>query len=157
MRKIKEIIVHHTAGNQQTTIQSIRNGHLKRGFSDIGYHGLILKEKGKWKFKHGRQHRIAGAHCKGNNANTLGISVAGNYEIQPLDNEALLLLIDVLADWCFTYNLKPSTSIKPHQGSGTTKTACPGKNILSIFKTIITEVEKELQMSPKLEPDEDDH
>lgn len=75
-RKIDEIILHCTAtpeGEEFSNAQ-IKQSHLARGFSDIGYH-FIIGLKGE--VRPGRPVAIAGAHCKGHNTRSIGISIVG--------------------------------------------------------------------------------
>lgn len=48
----------------------IREWHLARGWSDIGYHYVVLPNG---HVASGRPLHLDGAHCKGHNKNTLGI------------------------------------------------------------------------------------
>ena len=75
-RKVDEIILHCTATpeGEDYTVEQIRQMHLARGFSDIGYHFLIGRDG---KVHAGRPTAIAGAHCKGHNTRSIGISIVG--------------------------------------------------------------------------------
>lgn len=75
-RKVDEIILHCTATpeGEDYTVEQIRQMHLARGFSDIGYHFLIGRDG---KIHAGRPVAIAGAHCKGHNTRSIGISIVG--------------------------------------------------------------------------------
>lgn len=75
-RKVDEIILHCTAtpeGEEFSNAQ-IKAAHLARGFSDIGYH-FIIGLNGE--VRRGRPVAIAGAHCKGHNTRSIGISYVG--------------------------------------------------------------------------------
>ena len=75
-RKIDEIILHCTATpeGEDYTVEQIRQMHLARGFSDIGYHFVIGRDG---KIHAGRSTAIAGAHCTGHNTRSIGISIVG--------------------------------------------------------------------------------
>lgn len=77
MRSINEIIIHCT-GNTATskiTVADIRRYHIKeRHFADIGYHFVIYANG---KIEEGRPVSKSGAHCKGHNAHSIGISYIG--------------------------------------------------------------------------------
>lgn len=75
-RSIKEIIVHCTATKVLPHINAndVRRWHMERGFSDIGYHYLVLVDGS---VETGRPLSIAGAHCKGHNAHSIGICYVG--------------------------------------------------------------------------------
>lgn len=75
-RHISKIILHCTATpeGKDYTIDQIRQWHLARGFSDIGYH-FVVDRYGKIHL--GRPLNIAGAHTSGHNSNSIGISYIG--------------------------------------------------------------------------------
>lgn len=75
-RSIKEIIVHCTATKAlpHINVNDVRRWHMERGFSDIGYHYLVLVDGS---IEVGRPLSIAGAHCKGHNAHSIGICYVG--------------------------------------------------------------------------------
>nr|DAH01838.1 MAG TPA: endodeoxyribonuclease I [Crassvirales sp.] len=75
-RNIKEIIVHCSAtpeGEDFTTAQ-IKQWHLQRGFSDIGYHYVIYRDGS---IHAGRPEAISGAHCTGHNTMSIGVCYIG--------------------------------------------------------------------------------
>ena len=75
-RTINEIIVHCSATpeGKDYTLDTIRQWHLQRGFSDIGYHYVIHPDG---KVEEGRDVNIAGAHCSGHNSKSIGICYIG--------------------------------------------------------------------------------
>lgn len=76
MRKINELIIHCSATpeGKDFTVEDIRRWHLARHFADIGYHYVIYRDGSVHK---GRAENIAGAHCLGHNANSIGICYIG--------------------------------------------------------------------------------
>ena len=80
-RNITEIIIHCTATpeGKEYTVASIRAMHLRRGFSDIGYHYVIGRHGELWT---GRDVDIQGAHCSdgGGNIGSIGICYIGGLE-----------------------------------------------------------------------------
>jgi N-acetylmuramoyl-L-alanine amidase len=75
-RKIDEIILHCTAtpeGEEFSNAQ-IKQSHLARGFSDIGYH-FVIGLNGE--VRPGRAEAIAGAHCTGHNTRSIGVCYVG--------------------------------------------------------------------------------
>ena len=79
MRKINNIIIHCTATpeGREHNVADIRRWHLKRGFSDIGYHYLIHING---KIEIGRPlHRI-GAHTSGENTGSIGVCYVGGMD-----------------------------------------------------------------------------
>ena len=75
-RTIKELIVHCSATpeGKDYSVDTIRQWHLQRGFSDIGYHYVIYRDGS---IHTGRDESIIGAHCTGHNANSIGICYIG--------------------------------------------------------------------------------
>lgn len=75
-RAISEIIVHCSATpeGKDYTVDQIRQWHKQRGFSDIGYHYVIYRDG---TVVPGRNIDIAGAHCTGHNAHSIGICYIG--------------------------------------------------------------------------------
>ncbi len=52
----------------------IREWHLKRGFSDVGYHWVITADG---TIQEGRPEEEIGAHVEGHNADSIGICLTG--------------------------------------------------------------------------------
>lgn len=79
MRRITEIIIHCTATKEgeDYTVDDIRRWHKERGFDDCGYH-FVVRLDGT--VEQGRPISIAGAHCKGHNANSIGIAYVGGLD-----------------------------------------------------------------------------
>lgn len=88
MRKIEKIIIHCSASTWGN-VSVIRKWHKKRGFSDIGYHKVILNgyetyedfmSKNKQSdglLELGRPESVVGAHVKGMNTTSIGICLIG--------------------------------------------------------------------------------
>ena len=76
MRKIDKIIVHCTATpeGRHHDVSDITRWHLQRGFNTIGYHYLIHLDG---TIEEGRDISRAGAHCSGQNRNSIGVCYVG--------------------------------------------------------------------------------
>lgn len=77
MRKINKIILHCTATpeGKDYTVAQIREWHVKgNGWKDIGYHYVIYRDGS---IHEGRPVEQVGAHCKGYNANSIGVCYVG--------------------------------------------------------------------------------
>ncbi len=83
MRNIDEAIIHCTAtypdfmadASSGQRVLEVKRWHVEeRGWSDIGYHYLIDRNG---ELLHGRPVRLAGAHVRGHNANSIGIALFG--------------------------------------------------------------------------------
>lgn len=75
-RNIKELIVHCSATpeGKDYSVDTIRQWHLQRGFSDIGYHYVIYRDGS---IHIGRDESIIGAHCTSHNTNSIGVCYIG--------------------------------------------------------------------------------
>ena len=75
-RRISEIIVHCSATpeGKDFTVEQIRQWHLARKFSDIGYHYVIYRDGS---IHTGRNESISGAHCTGHNTISIGVCYIG--------------------------------------------------------------------------------
>lgn len=75
-RNINEIIVHcsATAEGKDFTTAQIKQWHLARGFSDIGYHWVIYRDGS---VHAGRDESKIGAHCTGHNSYSIGVCYIG--------------------------------------------------------------------------------
>ncbi len=85
MRKINKIIVHCTATQEgkEISVDTIRKWHLKRGWSDIGYHYVISLDG---LTQVGRPIERSGAHTKGENKDSIGITYVGGVEAERGEN-----------------------------------------------------------------------
>lgn len=138
MRKINEIIVHCTAthpewmadSSVQEKVDEIRRWHVNgNGWSDIGYHAVIDRDGAK---APGRPIQRAGAHTKGHNSNSIGVSLVGGHgsseQDQPLDNftqEQLTSLRQYLKDMMTDL---PSIKLVSGHNQYAAK-ACPGFHV----------------------------
>ncbi|MBG89586.1 MAG: lysozyme [Verrucomicrobiales bacterium] len=75
----KRITVHSSATQPKTylTADDIRKMHLKRGWSDIGYH-FVIRTDGA--VERGRPLTKQGAHVYGHNKNNVGICLVGGID-----------------------------------------------------------------------------
>ena len=76
MRNINKIIVHCSATpkGRNFTVKQIDAWHRQRGFNGIGYHFVIYLDGS---VNVGRPLAKAGAHCKGQNKNSIGVCYIG--------------------------------------------------------------------------------
>lgn len=85
-RRIDYLVVHCTATreNQHITVEQVRKWHTDKGWSDIGYHYLIYLDG---TIKKGREDYKIGAHVKGFNSHSIGISYVGGVDanLKPKD------------------------------------------------------------------------
>jgi len=127
MRKISKIYVHHSALPRSKSLPEIRELHLARGFKDIGYHFII---DGEGRILEGRQLEEEGAHVKGDNVDSIGICVCGNFEEEqpfPSQIEALEKLISSL---CERFE---RLQILGHRDYPEADTLCPGHYLYQLL------------------------
>jgi hypothetical protein len=125
----KNIILHHsaTADGKALNTAALREGHLRKGWADIGYHFIIEQVDANYEIIVGRMLDREGAHCPdhGRNWDSIGICVVGNFETSvPIyaQKNALVKLCKAL---CKQFNIPPA-QIYPHREFS--NTLCPGKN-----------------------------
>ena len=86
MRRIDKIILHCSATlpGQRVDVETITLWHKQRGFKTIGYHFFIDRSG---TIHAGRPLEQQGAHCKGQNAHSIGICYEGglDYDGCPAD------------------------------------------------------------------------
>lgn len=136
MRKITKIIVHCTATpeGKNYTVDTIRKWHIAKGWSDIGYHYVIYLDGSVHK---GRDEKIVGAHCLGQNANSIGVCYVGGVATDgktPKDTRTEAQkqsLIDLLKKLKAKY---PKASIFGHRDFAAK--ACPSFDAKSEYKSL---------------------
>lgn len=76
MRKITKIIIHCSATpeGRDYTVEDIDRRHRQKGWKGIGYHYVIYRDGS---VHAGRDVEQIGAHCTGQNANSIGICYIG--------------------------------------------------------------------------------
>jgi len=101
-------VIHHTASHD-VSVNIIRQWHLERGFSDVGYH-YVIRANGD--IEKGRSLKKQGAHAKGRN-HFIGIALTGYDEFTKEQIKSLKRLLKQL-------NTKV---VQPHHRQ------CPGKGL----------------------------
>lgn len=119
MREINKIIIHCSDSDygHHDNIEVIRYWHKKRGWKDVGYHYVILKSG---EIKVGRPLHMQGAHCKGQNRNSIGICLTGK---NTFSSEQFIALGIICKELCDQFGLE-YTDIYPHNYYDNGKT-CP--------------------------------
>lgn len=128
-RRIDKIILHCSATpeGKDYTVDQIRQWHLARGFSDIGYHLVIYRDGSIHK---GRPIGQVGAHTTGQNAHSIGICLIGGCAADgktPKDTRTeaqRAALIKLVAELKASY---PSASVHGHNEFA--NKACPSFNV----------------------------
>lgn len=128
MRKINKIIIHCSATPPDMDIgaDEIRQWHIDRGWTDIGYHEVITRDG---KLQEGREHSEVGAHCIGHNKDSIGICLVGgiNDEGVAMDNFTDAQYRRLKGTLRFAKALYPDATIHGHNEFSTK--ACPSFNV----------------------------
>lgn len=135
-RNIKELIVHCSATpeGKDYSVDTIRQWHLQRGFSDIGYHYVIYRDGS---IHIGRDESIIGAHCTGHNTNSIGVCYIGGCASDgktPKDTrttEQKQSLVKLLKELKTKY---PQASIHGHRDFA--NKACPSFNATKEYSSL---------------------
>ena len=81
MREIDMVVIHQT-DTPTATVESVRRYHIEHNqWSDIGYHYLIYRDGSVHK---GRLNSQVGAHCRGDNATSIGVCCVGKGNALPV-------------------------------------------------------------------------
>ena len=132
-RSTTEVIVIHHAGfpdaDKDSSAEDIHKFHQEvNGWAGIGYHYVIRKDG---TIEQGRRPKAVGAHAYQHNKNSIGICVAGNFNLaKPKDKQ--MESLKLLTAWlCKKYRLNPMSKgvIVGHRDFN--DTACPGDNLYS--------------------------
>lgn len=128
--EIRQIILHHTyrPTTEQykglATIQGIWQYHTKTcGWSDIGYHLLVGPEGAIWL---GRPIDREGAHAKGQNGDSIGLSMIGDFDDEKLGEKQRLATTAALRALLERYELS-ANAINFHRDYS--RKTCPGSKI----------------------------
>ena len=133
------LTLHHSAGSQNDTVDSIRKIHKSRGWGDVGYHFVLEIKNGKGYLKSGRDTLYNGAHSGVDyyNKNFLGICVVGNYSQYKISSEVYNDLISAICHIIKKFDLK---RLNGHRECKSTE--CPGLKLN--MDTIRADVSKKL-------------
>lgn len=145
-------VVHHTAGSNDYTksespaiVRGIYYYHTKvRGWSDIGYNLLVDKYGQIFEGRYGGlRNGVVGAHTKGFNTGSFGVSLMGNFSTAPAPSAMLEATYRAISWQWEVYGINPdpaaklwknNTRIRPlngHRDLG--QTACPGDNVYPVL------------------------
>lgn len=120
------LILHHVGIiDRDFSAEEIHTMHLNRAWSGIGYHFVIRKDG---TIERGRPEWAIGAHTQDNNYDSLGINIAGDFDIGSPTSAQVQSAAKLIADLCSKYNLPiDEKSILGHCDLAIT--VCPGKNL----------------------------
>ena len=130
------IVVHHIgmATNDDVSAETVHQWHLNNGWSGIGYHFLIRKDG---TIEQGRPLGTVGAHVYGENRHTVGINLAGNFEMGTPTEAQESSAARLIAALCTVYQLDPlwQGTVKGHRDLNAT--ACPGRYLYADLPDIV--------------------
>lgn len=140
MRKINKIII-HCSDSEWGDVDDIDQWHKERGWDGVGYNYVITNGRPKsgdyqeaWdgRIQEGRPVSKQGAHCKGENHDSIGICLIGKHHFT--SNQLYRALPDLLISLMYTYNI-PIDNIYSHHHFNKDKT-CPNFSVIS-FKAFL--------------------
>lgn len=131
MRAINKIIIHctATAEGRAVTVKEVDEWHRQRGFSKIGYHYLIGLNGER---SLGRNIEEAGAHCVGQNANSIGICYVGGLSADGKTPKDTRTMTQKIALRTLVEEIKANyPNITVHGHNEFAAKACPSFNVKS--------------------------
>lgn len=150
MHHVRRIILHHSEfdfsgyGSIREVFEAIDSWHRKKWATGFGYHYLVGNGNGvpAGRLVMGRPWKYKGAHCRGNNSDSLGICVIGNFMKNPPKKEQIDKLVDFLTSFCAVHGLDPEGTYKKtgkpiisgHQDWNATD--CPGSTFYPMLPSI---------------------
>lgn len=132
--KPARVIWHHSADDSdKAQLQKVEAYHTERGFpvSSLGYHvgyHYFIEQSGD--VIQCRREDEIGAHDQGENVNSLGICLAGNFSLRYPSKEQLRAATQLLWNITRRHNI-PITRIEPHRWDDDTE--CPGTLLRDSF------------------------
>lgn len=136
MRDINKIILHCSATPEyrHVSVNTIRQWHLDRGWSDIGYHYIIELDG---TIKEGRPVERQGAHVRGLNKNSIGICYVGgcDEDMKPKDTRTIAQKISL--ERLITELMNANINSTLHGHNEFSSKACPSFDVQKEYKNII--------------------
>ena len=128
MNTPNKIIIHHSASVDGRThnVGQIRRYHMvNRGWRNIGYHYMIELVEYDYEIMIGRFEHENGAHCPGQNKQSIGICLVGNFEKLTVPQRQWEPAKSLVRQLLNNHSLKANDV---YRHSDFKNTACPGKN-----------------------------
>lgn len=122
LENINNIIIHHTH-NPDLTVESTHKLHIERfGWAGIGYNyfientGEIFEGRGMY----------VGAHAKGYNKYSIGIAMAGNFDVTVPTEKQIKALIKLTTELMKKYDIE-ANKVLGHRELPQVEKTCPGE------------------------------
>ncbi|MBR2215401.1 MAG: N-acetylmuramoyl-L-alanine amidase [Selenomonadaceae bacterium] len=130
------LVIHHTGfpTDKDSSVTEIHDFHLhNNGWAGAGYHYFIQKDG---TLEQGRRPMMVGAHAYGFNKESIGIALAGNFDIGRPTKEQIKTLKHLTAWLCQEYALDPTKkgTILGHRDLN--ETTCPGNALYDRLEEI---------------------
>lgn len=148
-KKIKKIIIHHTAttanlDDPEVAMRAIYYYHaVTRGWGDIGYNYVVAPDGTVFEGRAGGDGVVAG-HASGYNTGSVGIALLGNYETSQIPGELMQSLTGLIYEKADLHGISPATSgifrgksmlnVLAHRDVDAT--TCPGQNAYDFLPDI---------------------
>ena len=136
MRKINYIIIHCSAtkAGQDFHASDIDRWHKERGWDGIGYHQVVDLDG---TVEPGRPESKVGAHCKGHNADSIGICYIGGLDKNGNPADTRTELQKALAGLVASYKSRfPNAKVVGHRDMPNVHKACPCFNAKEEYANI---------------------
>ena len=129
------IAIHHTGSAEDDDITSpeLHKMHLNNGWWGMGYHFNIRKNG---TVELGTPLETIGAHAYQHNNNTIGIHLAGNFELASPTQKQLISLERLIADLAKDYHITINDKTVAGHRHFNTDTTCPGYYLNRLLPTI---------------------
>lgn len=111
MRAIRKHIV-HCSDSTHGDVAEIRQWHIARGWRDVGYHFVIRRDG---EVEVGRTLEDIGAHCEGQNADSIGTCLVGVKDFTPAQFAALRRIHAMLKSMFAGVELFGHRDFNPHK------------------------------------------
>ena len=136
MRDINKIVLHCSATPEyrDVSVKDIRQWHLDRGWSDIGYHYVIELDG---TIKEGRPLERQGAHVRGLNKNSIGICYIGGLDayMKPKDTRTIAQKISL--EYLITELMNAHINSTLHGHNEFSSKACPSFDVQKEYTNLI--------------------
>lgn len=130
MHAVRRLVVHHSATSSGSAglVRVLHRGVF--GWDDIGYHYVIgngtMTVEGL--VEEGRPEWAMGAHSRGNNGDSLGICLVGDFESSRPGSRQMKALGELLSDMLGRYDLGRE-AVRLHRQMPGNSTVCPGSRL----------------------------
>ena len=137
-----DYIILHCSDSSWGDRNIINNWHLQRGWSEIGYHFVVLNGQIKPNFELealngsieiGRDIKKPGAHCLGYNSNSIGICMIGK---KHFSKEQIIMTIELITDLMQIYNININNVLGHYETQKANGKTCPNIN-MDILRDIV--------------------